>query len=72
MKRKLMIVIEDNGQDGGKGFDVYLAGDKDRIGKIPEEQLGPAEFWGAKLFQICGKIVSDTGAAKRKYPKGSN
>lgn len=62
MKRKLMIVIEENGKDDGKGFDVYLDGDVERIDKIDFDQMSPAEFWGIKLFRICGQILQQTMA----------
>lgn len=63
MKRKLMIVIEEDGTNGGKGFRVYMAGDKERLQKgTPEDQLSPAEFWGLKLFQICVNAINKAGA----------
>lgn len=62
--RKLMIVIEETGSDGGKGFNVYMAGDKERIGKIDYDQMSPAEFWGSKLFSIVVDVIRRAGAVK--------
>jgi len=57
-----MIVIEETGEHGGKGFNLYLSGDKERVGKVADDQLSPAEFWGSKLFLICASAVQKTGA----------
>lgn len=76
--RKLMIVIEETGQQvpdlpgkpgsGGKGFNVYLAGDKERIGKVPDDQLGTAEYWGSRLFSIVMSVLRQTGAVRTETP----
>lgn len=62
--KRLVIVIEDAGEPGANGFNVYLGGDKDRIGKVPESELSAAEFWGAKLFGIVTGILNKTGAVR--------
>ncbi len=64
MKKKVMIVIEETGEQNGKGYNVYLDGDTSRIGRVPDDELTPAEFYGAKLFQICQKVLKDIGAVK--------
>lgn len=64
MKRKITIVIEETGTDGGKGFNVYMSGDKERLGKIPEAEYSPAEIWGSKLFSICTSTLRACGAIK--------
>jgi len=62
--KKVMIIIEETGSDGGAGFNVYLGGDKGRIHKLPNDQLSPAEFWGKKLFEICCHALGQTGVVK--------
>lgn len=60
-----MIVIEETGLSDGKGFNIYMAGDKERLQQTPriaEDDMSPAEFWGMKLFSIVGNIVVRTGA----------
>ncbi len=64
MKRKLMIVVEENGDNDGKGFNVHLEGDKERLGTVPESELTAAEFWGGKLFNVCIGVLSQSGAVK--------
>lgn len=68
--RKLMIVIQE--EDGGNGFNVYLSGDKERIGRIPDSELGPAEFWGSRLFRICGQAIQQSGALKSVTQTGND
>lgn len=64
-KKKIMIVIEDTGGYGGNGFNVYLTGDTQRLdGKTPNEELTAAEFWGAKLMQICIGTLHSAGVVK--------
>lgn len=70
--KKLMIVIEENGQQNGKGFNVYLDGDKERVGTIPKEDLSPAEFWGSKLFEIVLNVMRQTGAVHTEVDMGAN
>lgn len=64
--KKLMIVIEES--ENGE-FNCYLSGDKERIGKIPDEHLGPAEFYGSKLFSICIGVLKQSGAVKSIKPQ---
>ncbi len=63
-RRKISIVIEETNDDEPtkRTFSVYMDGDKERIGHIPEEQLSTAEFWGVKLFTIVTGILNETGA----------
>lgn len=63
-KRRLMIVIEETGADGGKGFNLYLSGDKERLGTISPDNYSPAEFWASKLFTICCDAVTLAGSVK--------
>lgn len=73
-KRKLMIVVEDTGSDNGKGFNVYLAGDVERLSdkSIPDDKLCPAEFWASRIFGIAIQLLQATGIVKDiKMPKGS-
>lgn len=58
--KKVMIVIEENGKQGGKGFNVYLDGDIDNLNTTKDDDLSPAEFWGKKLFQICAHTINKT------------
>ena len=67
--KKIMIVIEETEQNGGKGFNVYLDGDTKRIGKIPSDQLSRAEFWGGSLFNICIHALREAGVIKTEQPK---
>lgn len=60
--KKIKIVIEETGSDDGKGFILYMEGDKERIGRISENELGAAEFWGSKLFSICVSAVTKANA----------
>lgn len=64
--RKIMIVIEETGTDGGQGFNVYLLGDKERFGDktLKAKDLSPAEFWGSKLFNICIDALKQAGVVQ--------
>ena len=59
--KKLVIVIEDTADNN---FSVYLGGDKERIGRVPESELTAAEFWGAKLFEIVTGVLKQTGTVQ--------
>ena len=65
-KRRITIVIEDNGEEGNRGFNLFMDGDKERIGKVPDVELGPAEHWGSKLFMICVNAVRGSGVVKKE------
>lgn len=70
MNKKVKIVIEETGAraaDGNQPFILYLEGDKERIGKVPDEELSGAEFWGKYLFEICCQVVKETGALKEVH-----
>lgn len=63
--KKIMIVVEED--VGGHGFNVYMAGDKERMQKgISPDEMSAAEFWGSRLFSICIEAVKQTGAADKK------
>lgn len=66
--RKLMIVIEETGTDGGKGFITSLKGDTERLRDplLKYDELSPAEFWGSRLFDLCAQVLAQTGVAKTK------
>lgn len=69
--KKVMIVFEEtdsNDVNKGQGFNVYLAGEKDRIGKIPTDQLSAAEYWAYHCFQIVIGAINRTGAVKSVRP----
>lgn len=68
--RKVMIVVEETGANDGRGFNVYLAGDKERINSVEDVDLSPAEFWGKRLFQICIDACIKAGAVKSVDKKG--
>lgn len=69
--RKLMIVIEDTGTENGKGFQVYLTGDVERLSdkSVKHEDYCPAEYWGMSLMSICAQVLEQTGAMKSKVKK---
>lgn len=69
MKRRIEIVIEETGEENGKGFNVYLSGDKERIGKVKEDDMSPAEFWGSKLFLICTNALKQSGAVAKVHKR---
>lgn len=65
--KTVKIVIEETGVNTpeGKGFQVYLEGDIANIQLgVDDDLLSPAEFWGKKLFGICGAVLQETGALK--------
>lgn len=71
--RKILIVVEETGEKDAKGDDkfiVYLDGDKERIGRTDIDHLSAAEFWGLKLFQICGEAIRKSGALESATDKG--
>ena len=67
--KKLMIVIQETGEHNGKGYNVTLEGDTERLNATPNDQLSPAEFWGKKLFQVCVQVLKDVGAVDNIKPK---
>lgn len=52
MKRKIMLVIEDDGDDK---FVFTMQGDCERLTmpQIPPSLYSAAEFWGLEFFKIC-------------------
>lgn len=74
--KTIMIVIEETGTADGQGFNVYLAGDKERIDQVDPKKYGPAEFWASKLFRICCNVLMETGVVqtmgKKSEPKGGH
>lgn len=70
--KKLMIVIEETGEESGKGFKIYLDGDKQRIGKIDSDKLSPAEFWGNALFGVVIEKMAKVNAIKIINSKEDN
>jgi hypothetical protein len=70
--RKILIVIEETGEGEGMGFNVHLAGDKERIGKVPDSELGPAEFWGSNLFHVCVQVLQQAGVIRDVHPVPKN
>jgi hypothetical protein len=67
-----MIVIEENGSNNGNGFDVYMAGDMQRIPLVSESEMTPAEFWGSRLFVVCMNVLQQSGVVKSKIHKDAN
>ncbi len=66
-KRKLMIVVEETGTDNGRGFNVYLSGDTERLKTLKnEEDMSPAEFCGSKIFIICADAIKKSGVVQRE------
>jgi hypothetical protein len=61
-KRKILIVIEEDGSHEGAGFKLYMEGDKDRIGRIPSEEYSAAEFWGLAIWQLACHAVTKAKA----------
>lgn len=62
-KRKVLLIIEDTGEHEGDGFRFYMGGDKERLnGTLTAEELGPAEFWGSALFNVCVQTLNAAGA----------
>lgn len=60
-RRKLTIVFEENGSNDGKGFNVSMQGDCERVGHLPNEQLQPAEFWGGMVFTVAIGMLKKAG-----------
>lgn len=67
-----MIVIEETGEHGGKGYNVYLAGDTERLKDTPVSQWSPAEHAGATLFEICVNALKSAGQVKTILKPGDN
>lgn len=62
--KKIMIVIEENGQDNGKGFSFYMEGDTEGLATMPEDDMSPAQFYGLKLFEVCRDSLREAGVIK--------
>ena len=78
MLRKVTIVIEETGEQGGKGFNVYMGGDSERLlAGIQPEQMSIAEWWGSKLFSICchalrqANVINSTVDRRTPPPTGT-
>lgn len=70
--KTINIVIQETGEEGGKGFNVYMSGDKDRLvqqGGITEGEMTPAEFWGYKLFGMVVKVLKEAKAVKAEMAR---
>lgn len=68
-RKRLIIVIEEDGSQDGKSFNVYLDGDKERIGMIPDKDLSPAEWWGGRLFQVCVDSMRASGCVQNEQDR---
>lgn len=65
--KKIMIVVEETGEHDGKGFQVYMAGDVERIGQVPKNELSPAELWGGELMSVCIQVLKQAGVIESKH-----
>lgn len=70
--KKISITIEEDGTANGKGFKVYMEGDKEEIKGKKEDELSPAEFWASKLFMICAHALKQSGAAQSETKGDTN
>lgn len=68
MLRRVTIVFEETGEEGGSGFNAYLAGDKDRIPFVPVDELSPAEYWGGATFSLCIQAMREAGVIQAVVP----
>jgi len=62
--RTIKIVIEETGDPAApylnKPFNVYLEGDLEGMDKAkPVEEVPPAHYWAARLFNACGEVLKD-------------
>lgn len=57
MARKIMIIFEDLENEMKGNFAVYLDGDKQRIGEIPDNELSSVEFWAMKVFLAAKEAI---------------
>lgn len=63
--RTIKLVIKENGENNGKGFNFFIEGDTERLDKgLKDDDLSPAEFWGGSLFVVCLDILKKVGVAK--------
>jgi hypothetical protein len=68
--KKLMIVIEETGEQNDKEFVIHLEGDTGNLKNgTPENKLSAAEFWGMRLFWLCATTVQKTSAFDTAYRK---
>lgn len=70
MGKKVYIVFEETGEQGGKEFAVYMEGitEKMKTIKDPVQQtnlLSPAEFWGLRMFQHVTEILAEVGVVQK-------
>lgn len=56
--KKVFIVIQEGDGDSIK---VFMGGDIERIGKVPDKDLTAAEFWGNACFGTAVKLLRDSG-----------
>lgn len=69
--KKVFIVIQETPGDG-TGIQLFMGGDIERIGKVPDKDLTAAEFWGNACFGTAVKLLRDSGViAPPQVPKKS-
>lgn len=65
MGKRVCIVFQETGEQGGKAFETFLEGlSPEALKMTTEEQLNklsPADFWGLRMFQICAGMLRDSG-----------
>lgn len=48
--KRISIVLEETPDES---FRIFVEGDVERIGNIPENELTDAEYWAAILYENC-------------------
>lgn len=64
--KRVFIMIQETGKENG--FEVFLGGDVQRLGKVDPKDLSPAEFWGQTLFGTSIELLRKAGVIKSETP----
>ena len=72
-KRKISLVFEETGLQGGKAFNFYMTGQDRNIGAVPPDERSAAEWHAYQAFQIYINILAESGMIQTvndNKPKG--
>jgi len=62
--RKISIVFEETGGQGGKAFNVYLSGWDRDIAKVPENDRSPAEWLSFNMMSFVVSLLQKAGVVQ--------
>ncbi len=70
--KTISIAFTENGEAGGKGFEVYITGSERDLNKTAQKDMTPAEYWAISMFGMIVQVLIESGTAKEAFPNPHN